>query len=105
MKMILVNTDFISGKELDTIQIVKGATIQSKHLGKDIMSGLKTLVGGELEAYTKMMDEARAIATKRMVGEAEKLGADGVINIRYATSAIMQGAAEVMVYGTAVKFK
>lgn len=102
--MILVNTDFISGKELNTLGLVKGATIQSKHLGKDIMAGLKTLVGGELESYTEMMNEARAIATKRMVDEAEKLGADGVINIRYASSAVMQGAAEVIVYGTAVKF-
>lgn len=103
--MILVNTDFISGKEIETLSIVKGATIQSKHIGKDIMSSFKTLVGGELESYTKMMDEARAIATKRMVEEATKLGADGVVNIRYASSAVMQGAAEVMVYGTAVKFK
>lgn len=102
--MILVNTDYISGKNLETLSIVKGATIQSKHLGKDIMSGLKTLVGGELTAYTEMMDEARAIATKRMVEEAKSLGADGVINIRYASSSVMQGAAEVIVYGTAVKF-
>ncbi|MCY6484892.1 YbjQ family protein [Clostridium aestuarii] len=103
--MILVNTNFISGKEIDTLGVVKGSTIQSKHLGKDFMSGLKTIVGGEIKAYTDMMNEARAIATKRMVEEAEALGADGVINIRYTTSAIMQGAAEVMVYGTAVKIK
>lgn len=103
--MILVNTDFITGKDIETIGVVKGSTIQSKHLGKDIMSGLKTLVGGEIESYNKMMNEARAIATKRMVDEATELGADGVVNIRYASSAIMQGAAEVIVYGTAVKFK
>lgn len=103
--MILVNTDFISGKELETLSIVKGSTVHSKHMGKDILSGLKTIVGGEITAYTEMMEEARAIATKRMVQEAEGLGADAVINIRYATSAIMQGAAEVIVYGTAVKFK
>jgi uncharacterized protein YbjQ (UPF0145 family) len=103
--MILVNTDFISGKEIETLGLVKGATIQSKHLGKDILSGFKTLVGGELQAYTEMMNEARSIATRRMVEEAQQLGADGVINIRYASSAVMQGAAEVMVYGTAVKFK
>lgn len=102
--MILVNTDYISGKNLETIAIVKGSTIQSKHLGKDIMSGLKTLVGGELTAYNDMMNEARAIATKRMVEEAERLGAHGIVNIRYASSSIMQGAAEVIVYGTAVKF-
>lgn len=103
--MILVNTDYITGREFDTLQIVKGSTIQSKHLGKDFLSGLKTMVGGELTAYNEMMNEARAIATKRMVQEAESLGADGVVNIRYASSAIMQGAAEVIVYGTAIKFK
>lgn len=103
--MILVNTDYISGKELETLSIVKGSTIQSKHIGKDIGSSLKTLVGGELKAYNEMMNEARALSTKRMVKEAEGLGADAVINIRYATSAIAQGAAEVMTYGTAVKFK
>lgn len=102
--MILVNTDYISGKTLETLSLVKGSTIQSKHAGKDIMSGLKTLVGGELTAYTEMMNEARAIATKRMVEEAKALGADGIVNIRYASSAIMQGAAEVIAYGTAVKF-
>ncbi len=102
--MILVNTEHISGKELETLGIVKGTTIQSKHMGKDIMSGLKTLVGGELTAYNEMMNEARALATKRMVEEANSLGADGIVNIRYASSAIMQGAAEVIVYGTAVKF-
>lgn len=103
--MILVNTDFITGKDIETISIVKGSTIQSKHVGKDIMSGLKTLVGGELTAYNEMMNEARALATKRMVEEASALGADGIVNIRYASSAIMQGAAEVIAYGTAVKFK
>ncbi len=103
--MILVNTDFVTGKELETISIVKGSTIQAKHAGKDIMAGLKTLVGGEIHGYTEMMNEARAIASKRMVQEAESLGADAVINIRYATSQIMQGAAEVIAYGTAVKFK
>ncbi len=102
--MILVNTDFITGKQLETLSIVKGSTIQSKHIGKDVMSGLKTIVGGELTSYSEMMNEARAIATKRMVDEATELGADAVINIRYASSAIMQGAAEVIAYGTAVKF-
>jgi len=102
--MILVNTDYISGKELETLSIVKGSTIHSKHIGKDIAQSFKTLVGGELKAYNEMMNEARAIATKRMVAEAEELGADGIVNIRYASAAIMQGAAEVIVYGTAVKF-
>ncbi len=102
--MILVNTDYISGKQLETLTLVKGSTIQSKHIGKDITQSFKTLVGGELKAYNEMMNEARALATKRMVEEAEALGADAVINIRYASSAVMQGAAEVIVYGTAVKF-
>ena len=102
--MILVNTDYISGKELETLSLVKGSTIQSKNIGKDIAQSFKTLVGGELKAYNEMMNEARALATKRMVAEAEELGADAVINIRYASSAVMQGAAEIIVYGTAVKF-
>lgn len=102
--MILVNTDFITGKEIETLSLVKGSTIQSKHMGKDLMAGFKNMVGGELKSYTDMMNEARAIATKRMVAEAEQLGADGIVNIRYASSAIMQGAAEVIAYGTAVKF-
>ncbi len=102
--MILVNTDFVSGKEIQTIQMVRGSIIQSKNIGKDIMSGLKTIVGGELKGYSEMMNEARAIATKRMVEEAEELGADAVINIRYASSAVMSGAAEILAWGTAVKF-
>ena len=81
--MILVNTDYISGKELETLSIVKGSTIQSKSIGKDITQSFKTLVGGELMAYNKMMDEARAIATERMVAEAKLLGADAIVNIRY----------------------
>ena len=102
--MILVNTDYITGKELEMLSLVKGSTIQSKNIGKDIAQSFKTLVGGELKAYNEMMNEARALATKRMVSEAEALGADAIINIRYASSAVMQGAAEVIVYGTAVKF-
>ena len=102
--MILVNTDYISGKEFEMLGLVKGSTIQSKHVGKDIAQSFKTLVGGELKSYNEMMNEARALATKRMVEEAEELKADAIVNIRYTSSAIMQGAAEVIVYGTAVKF-
>ena len=102
--MILVNTDYISGKNLEMLGLVKGSTVQSKHMGKDIMQGFKTMVGGELIAYNEMMNEARAIATKRMADEAQRYGADAIINIRYASSAIVQGAAEVMAYGTAVRF-
>ena len=103
--MILVNTDYISGKEFEMLTLVKGSTIQSKNIGKDISQSFKTLVGGELKAYSEMMNDARALATKRMVEEATALNADAIVNIRYASSAIMQGAAEVIAYGTAVKFK
>lgn len=102
--MLLVNTDYIEGKQFSMLGLVKGSTIQSKHIGKDIGAGFKTIIGGELKAYTEMMDQARAIATDRMVAEAQAMGADAVVNVRFATSAIMQGAAEVMAYGTAVKF-
>ena len=103
--MLLVNTEHIPGHDYEVLGLVRGSTIQTKHLGKDLTQSLKTLVGGELRAYTEMMDQARDLATERMAGEAARLGADAVVNIRYATSAIMQGAAEVMVYGTAVKFR
>ena len=103
--MILVNTDYITGKELEMLGLVKGSTIQTKNIGRDITQGLKTLVGGELTAYNEMMNDARALATKRMVGEAEALNADAIVNIRYASSAVMAGAAEVIAYGTAVKFR
>lgn len=102
--MILVNTDYISGKNLEMLGLVKGSTIQSKNIGRDITQGFKTIVGGELGAYTEMMNDARALATKRMVAEAEGLGADAIVNIRYSSAAMMQGAAEVIAYGTAVKF-
>ncbi len=102
-KMILVNTDYITGKKLEMLGLVKGSTIQSKNVVRDISQGLKTLVGGELKAYNEMMNDARELATKRMVAEAESLGADAIVNIRYASSSVMQGAAEVIVYGTAVK--
>ena len=103
--MILVNTDYISGKDLEMLGMVKGSTIQTVNAFRDIGAGFKTLVGGELTKYNEMMNNARALATKRMVEEAEALGADAVVNIRYASSAIMQGAAEVIAYGTAVRFK
>lgn len=102
--MILVNIDYITGKEFEMLGLVKGSTIQSKNIGKDITQSFKTIVGGELKAYNEMMNDARALATKRMVEEAEGMSADAVVNIRYASSAIMQGAAEVIAYGTAVKF-
>ena len=103
--MILVNTDYISGKELETIGIVKGNIVQTKNFGKDFMAGIKTLVGGEIVQYTEMLNQARQIAVKRMVDEAQALGADAIINVRYASASVMQGAAEVIAYGTAVKYK
>lgn len=102
--MILVNTDYISGKNFEMIGLVRGTMIQSVHFGKDIMNSFKALVGGELTSYTEMMNEARAIATKRMCDDAQAMGADAVVNIRYASSAVMQCAAEVLAYGTVVKF-
>ena len=103
--MLIVNTEYIAGKELEMLGLVKGSTIQSKHLGNDIAQSFKTLVGGELKAYPEMMNDARALATKRMCQEAEALGADAVVCVRYSSAAVMQGAAEVMAYGTAVKFR
>lgn len=103
--MLLVNTDYISGKELETLGIVKGSIVQTKNFGKDFMAGIKTLVGGEVKEYTDMLNQARQIAVKRMVDEAQALGADAVVNVRYASSSVMQGAAEVIAYGTAVKYK
>lgn len=103
--MLLVNTNYIPGKEIELLGIVKGNVVQSKNVGRDIMAGVKGLVGGELAGYTEMLTEARQIATKRMVDEAEALGADAVIEVHFASSAIIQGAAEIIAYGTAVKYK
>lgn len=104
--MILVNIDYIPGKEItESLGIVRGSTIQAKNIGKDIMAGLKTIVGGEISEYTEMLDSARKVAIGRMVKNAEEIGADAVINIRFASSSVMQGAAELYVYGTAVKIK
>ncbi len=102
--MKLVSIETIPGQEFEVIGVVKGTIIQSKNFGKDFMAGMKTLVGGEIKGYTDMLVEARQIATKRMVDEAEQLGADAIVGIRYASSSVMQGAAEVLAYGTAVTF-
>ena len=101
--MILVNTELIPGREYNALSLVKGNTVQSKHIGRDIAAGFKTIVGGEIRGYTEMLSEAREIATARMIGEAERLGADAIVNVRFATSQIMDSAAEVIAYGTAVK--
>lgn len=104
--MLIVSTPDIPGKEIkETLGLVKGEIVQSKHLGKDFMAGMKTLVGGEIKGYSEMISEARQIASDRMIDEANKLGADAIVNVRFGSSAIMQGAAEIIAYGTAVKTK
>lgn len=102
--MKLLNIETIPGQNYEVVGLVKGTIVQSKNFGKDFMAGMKTLVGGEIRGYTDMLIEARQIATKRMVDEAEQLGADAIIGIRYSSSSVMQGAAEILAYGTAVKF-
>ncbi len=101
--MKLVSIDSIPGRKIEALGIVKGTVVQTKNLGRDFMAGMKTLVGGEIVGYTEMLNEARQIATKRMVDEAEKLNADAIVGVRYGSSQVMQGAAEVIAYGTAVK--
>lgn len=103
--MLILNIDYIPGKEFEVLGLVKGTVVQSKHMGKDLMASVKTLVGGEIKGYTEMLVEARKIATDRMEADAAAIGADAILNVRYSSSAIMQGAAEVVAYGTAVKFK
>lgn len=103
--MLLLNIEYVPGKEVEALGLVKGAVVQSKNFGRDLMAGMKTLVGGEIVSYTEMLNEARQIAMKRMVEEAEALGADAVLNIRYGSASVMQGAAEIIAYGTAVRHK
>jgi len=101
--MMIVTTDFIPGKEVrELIGFVKGSTVQSKHIGKDLMAGLKTIVGGEIKEYTDMLDEARQKAIERMMDEARNLGANAIIGMRLQSSSVMQGASEIIAYGTAV---
>lgn len=103
--MKLVSIETIPGQEFEVLDVVKGTVVYSKNFGRDFMAGMKTLVGGEIVGYTEMLNEARAIATKRMVDAAENLGADAVVGMRYASSSVMQGAAEVVAFGTAVRFR
>lgn len=102
--MILTNIETIPGKSIvEHFGLVSGSTVRAKHLGKDIMAGLKNLVGGELKGYTELLHDSRQQATDRMVEQAQQLGANAVVNVRFATSAIAQGASELYVYGTAVR--
>ncbi len=101
--MILVNTEFIPGyRVVETNGLVQGNTIRAKHLGRDIAAGFKNLVGGELKGYTELLTESRRQAIERMIGQAQQLGANAVVNVRFTTSAVTQGAAELYAYGTAV---
>lgn len=102
--MKLLSIEYIPGQDFEALGMVKGAVVQTKNFGKDFMAGMKTLVGGEIVGYTEMLNEARQIAVKRMVDEAKALGADAVIGVKYGSSQVMQGAAEVIAYGTAVKY-
>ena len=102
--MLIVTTDTVAGREVsESLGLVRGSTIRAKHLGKDIMAGLRTIVGGEIKEYTEMITESRNEAIKRMTTQAEKLGADAVVGVRFVTAQVMAGAAELLAFGTAVK--
>lgn len=104
--MIYTTTETVPGREIEAILgVVNGNVVQSKHVGRDLMAGLKSIVGGELKGYTEMLTEARAIATERLVSEAENLGADAIVGVRFTTSAVTDGASEIMAFGTAVKLR
>ena len=104
--LILSTTDFIPNRDIiEILGIARGSTVRARNIGRDIFAGLKNIVGGEIEEYTKLQAQSREQAIQRVVEDAERLGADAVINIRMTTSVIMQGAAEILVYGTAVKLK
>jgi len=104
--MIYVNTETIQGKEIaETICIVRGSTVRARNIGRDIFAGLKNIVGGEISEYTKLLADSREQAIKRMIDDATRVGADAIVNVRFTTSTVMQGAAEMLAYGTAVKLK
>ncbi|HON53575.1 MAG TPA: YbjQ family protein [Bacteroidales bacterium] len=103
--MIYVNTDFIQGKTIsETLGLVRGSTVRARNIGNDILASLKNIVGGEISDYTKLLAEAREEAISRMLDDAKRLNADAIINVRFMTSTVGQGMAEIMAYGTAVKF-
>ncbi len=103
--MLITTTETIQGKKYETLGLVKGNTIQSVHLGKDIMNSFKTIVGGELTSYNEMMNTARDLSVQRMISDAQAMGADAIICARFSSATVAQGAAEIMAYGTAVKFQ
>lgn len=102
--MFMVTANHIEGKSIEMLGLVTGSVVRSKHIGRDLMAGLKGIVGGELVGYSEMMEESRTIAIERMQKEARKLGANAIIGVQFSTSAVMDGAAEVLASGTAVRF-
>ena len=104
--MLIVTTPDIPGKEIaEVLDVVRGSTVRARHVGRDILSGLKNIVGGEIRSYTELMSDAREQALDRMIADAEELGADAVVNVRFMTSQVMTGASEILAYGTAVKLR
>lgn len=103
--LITTQDDFADYETVETLGLVKGNTIRARHVGKDILAGLRTLVGGEITEYTKMLAESREQAFDRLIADAESKGADGIVCLRFTTSAVMAGSAELLAYGTAVKLK
>jgi len=102
--MILTNIESVPGKKIvEHFGIVSGSTVRAKHVGRDFMAGLKNIVGGELKGYTELLHDSRQQATDRMIEQARELGANAIINVRFATSSVAQGASELYVYGTAVR--
>lgn len=104
--MIIVNTEAIAGREIsESLGVARGSTVRARNFGRDIFASLKGIVGGEIHEYTKLLADSRENALQRMIIDAEKMGADAVVNVRFTTSGVMQGAAEILAYGTAVKLK
>ena len=104
--MLITTTDFIPGREIiEVLDIARGSTVRARNLGRDIFAGLKNLVGGEIEEYTRLMADSREQAIDRMIADGEEIGADAIINVRFTTAAVMQGASEILAYGTAVRLK
>jgi uncharacterized protein YbjQ (UPF0145 family) len=102
--MILTNTEFVANKTItETLGVARGSTVRSRNIGRDIFASLKNIVGGEIEEYTKLQADAREQALQRMIADAQRMGADAIINIRFTTSVVAQGASEMLAYGTAVK--
>ncbi len=104
--MIISTTDFIPGREIDeVIDIARGSTVRARNIGRDIFAGLKNIIGGEISEYTKLMADSREHAIERMIADAKSIDADAIINVRFTTSMISQGTAEILAYGTAVRLK